>query len=103
MQGPLRGARDHFDALGCLAWDEVARRELRAVGEVSRGRVPDALGELTPHERHVAQLAAEDPSNREIAQRLFVSYRTISTHLSWIYPKLKIRGRGELAEALGRT
>jgi DNA-binding CsgD family transcriptional regulator len=102
-RAPLREARDLFDALGCLAWGDQARRELRAAGERSRKRTPAAREQLTAHELQVAQLAAEGLSNREIAQHLFVSHRTISTHLSRIYPKLGVRGRGELAAVLGRS
>jgi DNA-binding NarL/FixJ family response regulator len=51
----------------------------------------------------IAQLAAKGLSNREIGQKLFVSPRTVSTHLYRIYPKLEISARGELASALGRT
>jgi DNA-binding CsgD family transcriptional regulator len=99
----LRAARDAFDALGCQAWGDQARRELRASGESSRRRVPEARDQLTAQELQIAQLAAKGLSNREIGQKLFVSPRTVSTHLYRIYPKLEISARGELASALGRT
>src|SRR5829696_3417387 len=54
----LRAARDTFDALGCLPWGEQARRELRASGERSRRRVPEARDQLTAQELQIAQLAA---------------------------------------------
>jgi DNA-binding CsgD family transcriptional regulator len=95
-----RGARDTFDALGCRPWSEMARRELRASGERSRRRVPEARDELTPQELQIAQLAAEGLSNREIGQRLFLSHRTISTHLYRVFPKLGITSRAELSAAL---
>jgi ATP/maltotriose-dependent transcriptional regulator MalT len=97
---PLRAARDAFDALGCQAWGDQARRELRASGESSRRRVPEARDQLTAQELQIAQLAAEGLSNREIGQKLFVSHRTVSTHLYRVYPKLGISARGELAAAL---
>jgi ATP/maltotriose-dependent transcriptional regulator MalT len=101
----LRGARDTFDALGCTTWGEQARRELRAAGERSRHRVPEARDQLTAQELQIAQLAAQGLSNREIGQRLFLSHRTISTHLYRVFPKLGITSRGELSAALapGRT
>jgi DNA-binding CsgD family transcriptional regulator len=99
----LRAARDAFDALGCQAWGDRARRELRASGESSRRRVPEARDQLTAQELQIAQLAAKGLSNREIGQKLFVSPRTVSTHLYRIYPKLGISARGELASALGHT
>jgi DNA-binding CsgD family transcriptional regulator len=99
-RGVLRAARDTFDALGCASWSEQARRELRASGERSRRRVPEARDQLTPQELQIAQLAAEGLSNREIGQRLYLSHRTISTHLYRIFPKLGITSRAELGAAL---
>ncbi|MDX6585430.1 MAG: hypothetical protein QOI10_4614, partial [Solirubrobacterales bacterium] len=96
----LRAARDTFDALGSAPWSEQARRELRASGERSRRRVPEARDQLTAQELQIAQLAAEGLSNREIGQRLFLSHRTISTHLYRVFPKLGITSRGELSVAL---
>lgn len=99
-RGVLRTARDTFDALGCQTWSEHARRELRASGERSRRRVPEARDQLTPQELQIAQLAAEGLSNREIGQKLYLSHRTISTHLYRAFPKLGITSRGELSAAL---
>jgi DNA-binding CsgD family transcriptional regulator len=96
----LRAARDTFDALGCAPWSDQARRELRASGERSRRRVPEARDELTAQELQIAQLAADGLSNREIGQRLFLSHRTISTHLYRVFPKLGITSRSELSTAL---
>ena len=96
----LRAARDTFDALGAAAWGEQARRELRASGERSRRRVAEARDQLTPQELQIAQLAAAGLSNREIGQRLFLSHRTISTHLYRVFPKLGISSRAELSTAL---
>ena len=99
-RGPLRSARDAFDALGCAAWADQARRELRASGESSRRRDPSLRDELTAQELQIAHLAAEGLSNREIGEKLFVSPRTVGTHLYRIYPKLGISARGELASVL---
>ena len=97
---PLREARDLFDAVGVSSWGDQARRELRASGERSRRRVPEARDDLTAQELQIAQLAAEGLSNREIGQRLFLSHRTISTHLYRVFPKLGITSRAELGAAL---
>jgi ATP/maltotriose-dependent transcriptional regulator MalT len=99
-RAPLRAARDTFDTLGCLSWSQRARRELRASGESSRRRDPAARDQLTAQELQIAQLAAQGLSHREIGQRLFVSHRTIGTHLYRIFPKLGITARGELEAAL---
>jgi ATP/maltotriose-dependent transcriptional regulator MalT len=99
-RGVLRTARDTFDALGCAPWGEQARRELRASGERSRRRVPEARDQLTAQELQIAQLAAQGLSNREIGQQLFLSHRTISTHLYRTFPKLGIASRAELGTAL---
>ena len=55
---------------------------------------------LTPSERRIAQLAAAGHSNREIAQALFVTQKTVEMHLSNAYRKLGVRSRGELPEKL---
>jgi DNA-binding CsgD family transcriptional regulator len=97
----LRTARDTFDALGIIPWAERARRELRASGETSRRRVPDARDRLTPQELQIAQLAAAGLTNREIGAKLYLSHRTISSHLHRIFPKLEITARSALRAALG--
>jgi ATP/maltotriose-dependent transcriptional regulator MalT len=99
-RAPLRDARDAFDAMGCAAWGDQARRELRASGESSRRRDLAPRDQLTAQELQIAQLAAHGLSNRDIAQRLYLSHRTIGTHLYRIFPKLGITSRGELSSAL---
>ncbi|MEU6201259.1 AAA family ATPase [Streptomyces sp. NPDC047061] len=92
----LRAARDMYDALGAIPWGEKARRELRAAGETSRRRAPDARDRLTAHELQIVRLAAEGLTNREIGQRLYLSHRTVSSHLHRIFPKLGVVSRAEL-------
>jgi DNA-binding CsgD family transcriptional regulator len=58
------------------------------------------VAQLTVSERRVAELAAEGQSNPEIAQALFVTRKTVETHLGHVYRKLDIAGRGELGAAL---
>ncbi|MEV4176281.1 AAA family ATPase [Nonomuraea sp. NPDC049709] len=92
----LRAAAATFDALGAAPWAERARAELRATGE-SRRKPIDAIDALTPQEQQIARLAADGLSNREIAERLFLSPRTVTTHLYRIYPKVGVKSRSELA------
>ena len=99
-RAPLREAARVFDALGLRCFAERARRELRASGERARRRVPEAWTELSPQELQIAQLAAEGLSNREIGERLYLSHRTVSTHLYRLFPKLGITSRTQLRDAL---
>jgi DNA-binding CsgD family transcriptional regulator/tetratricopeptide (TPR) repeat protein len=97
---PLRAARDAFDALGAVPWGERARQELRASGETSRRRTYDLSEALSPQELQIAQLAAAGLSNKEIGQQLFLSHRTVGSHLYRIFPKLGITARSHLSAAL---
>jgi len=100
---PLRAATEAFDALGVIPWSERARQQLRATGEKSRPRIPEARDQLSPQELQIAQMAAEGLSNREIGQRLYLSHRTISSHLYRVFPKLGITSRSELRHVLDHT
>jgi len=102
-RAPLRAARDTFDALGADAWAGRARQELRAAGERSSRLAPRALDLLAPQELHIARLAAEGLTNREIGQQLYLSQRTVRNHLYRIFPKLGITSRTELAAAVGAS
>jgi DNA-binding CsgD family transcriptional regulator len=85
---------------GAAALAERAREELRAAG-ASPGRAALAAADLlTPSERRIAAMAAEGMSNKEIAQALFVTLRSVETHLSHAYGKLEIASRGQLRLAL---
>lgn len=97
---PLRAARATFDALGAGTWAQRADQELRSTGE--RGWQPTSSPRelLSPQEIQIAELAAQGLSNREIGHRLFLSHRTVSTHLYRIYPKLGVASRGQLAGVL---
>jgi DNA-binding CsgD family transcriptional regulator len=99
-RAPLREAARVFDALGLRRLADRTRRELRASGERARRRVPEAWTELSPQELQIAQLAAEGLSNREIGERLYLSHRTVSTHLYRLFPKLGITSRTQLRDAL---
>ncbi len=96
----LQDGLDLAGRCGAGALVERARTELRAAG----GRVSDPEGtgaeQLTVSERRVAELAADGQSNPEIAQGLFVTRKTVETHLGHVYRKLGISGRAELGRAL---
>jgi ATP/maltotriose-dependent transcriptional regulator MalT len=97
---PLRTARETFDAIGTVPWAERARQELRASGETSRSRTPEARERLTPQELQIAQMAAEGLTNRQIGEKLYLSHRTVGSHLYRMYPKLGITARGQLLASL---
>ena len=99
-RAPLREAIELFDVLGATRWSDRARQELRATGEASGPRRRDARDQLTAQELQIAQLAAQGLSNREIGERLFLSHRTIGSHLYHIFPKLGIISRTQLRDAL---
>jgi DNA-binding NarL/FixJ family response regulator len=97
---PLRAARESFDALGFPGLSETARRELRASGETSVRRTPDARDRLTAQELQIAEMAASGLTNREIGQKLYLSHRTVESHLYRIFPKLGITSRSQVLAAL---
>jgi len=76
---------------------ERAHAELLATGARPRRLVRTGVDSLTPSERRVAQMAAEGQTNREIAQTLFVTPKTIEMHLSNAYRKLDVQARSQLA------
>ncbi len=91
----LEEAHRLFERCGSPPWSARATAELAAVS----GRVARPT-ELTEMERRVAELAVEGRTNREIAAHLFVSVRTVESHLSSAYRKLGVRRRAELAARL---
>jgi DNA-binding NarL/FixJ family response regulator len=92
----LRAARDGFDSLGAGPWAERAREELRAAGVPSRTPAPAVWSSLSAQELQVARMVAEGLSNRQIGERLYVSHRTVASHLYHIFPKLGITSRAQL-------
>jgi len=99
-RAPLRAARSTFTALGAHPWARRADHELRATGERGWRSVPSPREQLSPQESQIAALAASGLSNREIGERLFLSHRTVSSHLYRIFPKLGVTTRGQLAGVL---
>ncbi|MEV4016868.1 AAA family ATPase [Nonomuraea angiospora] len=98
----LRNAMDRFQRLGAAPWVARALGELRASGDVTvpRSRAADRLGSLTPQELQVVRLAAQGRTNREIAEQLFLSVRTVGSHLYRAFPKLGVSSRGELGDVV---
>ena len=96
----LRTALDTVHRVGARPLAERAEAELRATGARPRRVVLTGLESLTASERRVAELAAQDLTNREIAQLLFVTARTVEGHLTSVFRKLRITSRDELPAAL---
>jgi len=123
----LAAAADAFESIGALLLaseaaaaaaraftrDGLSRRASEArqrairLADACEGARPAALSDdtevtpLTRREREVAELAANGLTSREVAEKLFVSTRTVENHLQRAYEKLGVRGRAELTEALG--
>ena len=93
---PLRKGLDLASACGGLALAEQAREELTATGVRVRRDAQTGFDALTPSERRVVERAAAGASNREIAQALFVTVKTVEMHLGHAYRKLGIASRSEL-------
>ncbi len=97
----LRDAHDMAARCGADGLARQARDELGAAGGRPRAVAGSGVDALTASERRVAEIAAAGRSNREIAQELYLSPKTVEVHLSSSYRKLGIRTRGELTSALG--
>jgi DNA-binding CsgD family transcriptional regulator len=103
-RAPMREAFELARRCGAARIAKRAHAELKASGETVRRYTPIGVESLTPSERRVAELAASGMTNRQIAQSLFVTLKTVESHLSAAYRKLDIRSRGELGDALnGRS
>jgi DNA-binding CsgD family transcriptional regulator len=96
----LRIAHEMFTDFGMEAFAERARIELAATGEHARKRTAETVDELTPQESHIARLAAQGNTNREIAAQLFLSPHTVEYHLRKAFRKLDIKSRTQLAHRL---
>ncbi|SOD74953.1 ATP/maltotriose-dependent transcriptional regulator MalT [Jatrophihabitans sp. GAS493] len=99
---PLRSALTTLQRLGAVKWAAEALDELEASGAAdepgSNTGSPHSL--LSVQESKVARLASQGMSNREIGQQLYISPRTVSSHLYRIFPKLGISTRGQIAARL---
>jgi DNA-binding CsgD family transcriptional regulator len=97
---PLQRALELARSGGALAIAKRAHDELEATGEKIGPLIAVGVESLTPSERRIAKLAAEGLTNREIAQRLFLSVKTVESHLRGAYRKLDISSREDLTNAL---
>jgi DNA-binding CsgD family transcriptional regulator len=103
----LAAAESALDRFGALRRRDEAVRELRRLGHrvvrAARDTGDGALEPLTAREREIAELVAAGRTNREVAEQLVLSPRTIEAHLRNIYAKLEVRSRIELARAVQRA
>ena len=102
-RAPLRQALDIAERGGMRLLAERARDELQAAGARPRRAALTGPQALTPAEHRVAHFAADGHTNREIAEELYVTRRTVETHLTHVFQKLDIRARAELPAALAGT
>lgn len=93
----LEQAAAQFQRTGAVVWLDRVHAELQRTNPRRA-----AYGELTPTEAQIARLAALGARNREIAEQMFVSVKTVEANLSRIYGKLDVRSRTELAARLAR-
>jgi len=101
----LAAALETFRRLGAVPWTRRAEAELRACGVTTAAvpTPPSALAGLTAQQREIVLLASRGLTNAEIADRLFLSPRTVASHLYHSYPKLGIAGRHQLRDLTGQA
>ena len=95
-----------IDGCGALRFREQAERELCHLGRRfhrRHGEAHQGASTLSAREREVAQLVVERKTNREVAAELFLSEKTVETHLRHIFGKLGVSSRGAVARALAGT
>ena len=100
---PLRRAVEIATACGAAPVATAARTELYAAGARPRQAASTGPGSLTPSERRIAELAADGRTNRDIAQELFVTPKTVEMHLSAVYRKLEIPSRRDISRVLAQA
>ena len=96
----LADAIDTFERLGARPWTARAGNELRATGLSVTATGATGQASLTPQQREIALLAAAGLTNKQIAERLFLSPRTVAAHLHQLFPKLGVASRAALRDAL---
>jgi DNA-binding CsgD family transcriptional regulator len=100
-QQPLREGLQLADRMGAAPLVQAARFELRALGLRPRRLAVTGPDSLTPTERRVAELAASGLTNRQTAEALFVTVKTVETHMARVYQKLGISNRPALVDIIG--
>ncbi|MGW1006113.1 helix-turn-helix transcriptional regulator [Streptomyces sp. NPDC002520] len=98
----LSAALECFERLDARPWTERTAAERRAAGAPAATTAASPASELTPQERQIAELAATGLTNRDIGARLYLSPRTVGYHLHKVFPKLGIRTRAQLRDALSQ-
>lgn len=96
----LLDAHEGFAAMGAQPWLARTRQELRANGFRPASEPSTASVPLTSQELEIAHLAASGMTNRQIAERLYLSHRTVGAHLYRVFPKLGVSSRAGLRDAL---
>ncbi len=96
----LHAAAAAFDAMGASVWSRRAHHELRAAGVATEAPSPGPLAQLSTQQQQIVRLAAEGLSNREIGDRLYLSPRTVGSHLYRVFPKLGVAARHQLRPLL---
>src|SRR5436190_698269 len=83
----------------CSSWRAAGRRRAR------RRRAPGSTGldSLSGREREVAELVAQGRTNKQIAGELFLSEKTVESHMAKVFTKLGVSARAAVAEAVGRA
>jgi DNA-binding CsgD family transcriptional regulator len=101
----LTEALGTFRRLRARSWVQRTEAELRACGVAVTGAPGDrdALAELTPQQRQIVRLASDGLTNREIGDRLFLSPRTVGSHLYRSFPKLGVADRHQLRDVIARV
>jgi DNA-binding CsgD family transcriptional regulator len=99
----LHAAASVFEHIGARRWEAVARERLRAAGERAAPPAGTGLDALTQQQRRIVRLAAQGLSNQEIGNRLFLSARTVGSHLYRSFPKLGISSRAQLSALIETT
>jgi DNA-binding CsgD family transcriptional regulator len=96
----LNAALAIFERLGARPWVDRTTTELRASGQTKPRAGDNVIDRLTPQEFEIATLAASGMTNKQIAERLFLSHRTVGGHLHRAFPKLGVATRAALRDAL---
>jgi DNA-binding NarL/FixJ family response regulator len=99
----LTAVLETFRRIGAQPWVERTETELRAAGLTVAKPEPDVLAELTPQQQQVLRFAAQGLTNREIGERLFLSPRTVASHLYRTFPRLGIANRSQLRDIIDVT
>jgi DNA-binding CsgD family transcriptional regulator len=99
----LQFSHECFRLVGATPWADRVADELEAHGHTRPRRSPPLTQLLTPHEQEVVELAVTGATTREMATELFMSPKTVESHLTSSYRKLGVRSKTQLGHVLNRT